>query len=96
MRGHANFNMFIPHTVVMLEVYHKEYDISFIIASSQRGWLTLSAGSREIDCKPRIASIMYTNKEFNRASTNYLHRAVLIWGGGGEGGRLTKRERNNV
>ena len=32
----------------------KEYVISSIVGSSRRGWLTLSATSGEIDCKPRI------------------------------------------
>ena len=32
----------------------KEYVINSIVGSSWRGWLTLSAISREIDCKPRI------------------------------------------
>ena len=32
----------------------KEYAISSIVGSSQRGWLPLSSASREIDCKPRI------------------------------------------
>ena len=32
----------------------KEYVFSSIVGSSRRGWLTLSAAPREIDCKPRI------------------------------------------
>ena len=34
----------------------KEYVINPIVGSSRRGWLTLSATSQEIDCKPRIQS----------------------------------------
>ena len=37
----------------------KEYVISSIVGSSRRGWLTLSATSREIDCKPRILNTIY-------------------------------------
>ena len=33
----------------------KEYIINSIVGSSRRGWLTLIAISREIDCKPRIS-----------------------------------------
>ena len=32
----------------------KEYVINSTVGSIRRGWLTLSATSREIDCKPRI------------------------------------------
>ena len=32
----------------------KKYVINSTVGSSRRGWLTLSATSREIDCKPRI------------------------------------------
>ena len=39
----------------------KEYVISPIVGSSRRGWLTLSAASREIDCKPRIGFRFYPN-----------------------------------
>ena len=41
----------------MLEVRYntKAYVINSIVGSSRRGWPTLSAISREIDCKPRIA-----------------------------------------
>ena len=35
----------------------KEYVINSIVGSSRRGWLTLSATSQEIDCKPRIAGL---------------------------------------
>ena len=44
----------------------KEYVINSIVGSSWRGWLTLSATSREIDCKPRIRYIAISNlKGFN-------------------------------
>ena len=32
----------------------KEYFIVPIVGSSRRGWVTLSAVSQEIDCKPKI------------------------------------------
>ena len=32
----------------------KDYVINLIVGSGRRGWLTLSATSREIDCKPRL------------------------------------------
>ena len=43
----------------------KEYVISSIVGSTQRGWLTLSAMSREIDCKPRK---WYTRSYYRKES----------------------------
>ena len=40
----------------MLEVPHKGICYCSIVGSSRRGWLTLSATSQEIDCKPKIAT----------------------------------------
>ena len=39
----------------------KEYVINSIVGSSRCGWLTLSATSREIDCKPRTQLDTYIN-----------------------------------
>ena len=41
-------------TAAMLAVNTKEYVISPIVGTRRCWWLTLSAASREIDCKPRI------------------------------------------
>ena len=46
----------------ILEVQQKEicYSISSIVGSSRRGRLKLSADSRQIDCKPRIFTLKYS------------------------------------
>ena len=48
----------------------KEYAINSIVRSSQRGWLTLFATSREIDCKPRIYN-------YNIPSYNHLYNYIF-------------------
>ena len=47
----------------------KEYVINSIVGSSRRGWLTLSAISQEIDCKPRILRINDPQK----------HKVLYTW-----------------
>ena len=67
----------------------KEYVISSIVGSCRRGWLTLCATSREIDCKPRIfikyktidtpkirvhrSSKKLISKEINCAEQDYMN-----------------------
>ena len=51
----------------------KEYVVNSIVGSSRRGWLTLSATSQEIDCKPRISS-----KKSHKPATFIVIKNFLI------------------
>ena len=59
----------------------KEYVINSIVGSCRRAWLTLSAASREIDCKPRILYMLeplQTPAHFKIRVVNFAYN-VFIW-----------------
>ena len=60
----------------------KEYVINSIVESRRRGWLTLSATSREFDCKLRIWCHFYKIISISRklkmnSSVCYAHAKVI-------------------
>lgn len=60
----------------MLAVNTKEYVISPIVGTSSCGWLTLSAASREIDCRPKIP--LYEPRQTGHLKNNIQKRYMLI------------------
>ena len=55
----------------------KEYAINSTVGSSRRGWLTLSAISREIDCKPRIGALKRVRGLIDRETAIKVYKGFI-------------------